>query len=131
MNCPLLVNEQSVKMIVIIFTRIDLPLRINNVESVILVFVGPKLYHLIRHCPRSRPNCMQREYLRSGGNLEPRPVPDTEWNKDNKTLNYASTPPGANILLGVRALVVNPIFNFNSVHSVKVRNISCNKNKIV
>jgi hypothetical protein len=41
----------------------------------------------------------QRKYLRSGGNLKLRPVPRTERNKDNKTLNYTSTPPGANILL--------------------------------
>jgi hypothetical protein len=41
----------------------------------------------------------QRQYLRSGGNLKLRPVPHTERNKDNKTLNHTSTPPGANILL--------------------------------
>jgi hypothetical protein len=62
---------------------------------------------------------------------KPRPVPDSERTKDTKTLDYASTPLDANTLLGVRALVVNPIFNFNSVHSVKVRNSSCNKNKII
>ena len=44
-------------------------------------------------------NVAQREYLRSGGNLKLRPVPNPERNKDNKTLNYTSTPPGANILL--------------------------------
>jgi len=37
--------------------------------------------------------------LRSGGSLKLRLVPDTERNKDNKTLNYTSTPPDANILL--------------------------------
>ena len=39
------------------------------------------------------------QYLRSGGNLKLRLVPNIERNKDNKTLNYTSTPPGANILL--------------------------------
>jgi hypothetical protein len=48
--------------------------------------------------------CAQRKYLRSGGILKLRPVPHTERNKDNKTLNDTSTPPGANILLGVRLL---------------------------
>ena len=48
-------------------------------------------------------NVAQREYLRSGGNLELRPVHDTKRNKDNKTLNHTSTPPGANILLCGRA----------------------------
>jgi hypothetical protein len=52
-----------------------------------------------RHFPRSRPNCWQRQYLRSGGNLKLRPVPNTKRNKDNKTLIHTSTPPGANILL--------------------------------
>jgi hypothetical protein len=34
------------------------------------------------------------------GSLKLRPVPSTKRNKDNKTFNYTSTPPGANILLG-------------------------------
>ena len=33
------------------------------------------------------------------GSLKPRPVPDTERNKDTKTLNYTSTPLDANALL--------------------------------
>jgi len=33
------------------------------------------------------------------GSLKLRPVPNTKRNKDNKTFNYTSTPPGANILL--------------------------------
>jgi hypothetical protein len=33
------------------------------------------------------------------GSLKLRPVPSTERNKDNKTFNHTSTPPGANILL--------------------------------
>jgi hypothetical protein len=34
---------------------------------------------------------------------KPRAVPDSERNKDTKTLDYASTPLDANTLLGVRA----------------------------
>jgi len=34
------------------------------------------------------------------GLAKPRPVPDTERNKDAKTLDYASTPLDANTLLG-------------------------------
>jgi hypothetical protein len=34
------------------------------------------------------------------GLVKPRPVPDTERNKDTKTLDYASTPLDANTLLG-------------------------------
>jgi len=34
------------------------------------------------------------------GLSKPRPVPDTERNKDTKTLDYASTPLDANTLLG-------------------------------
>jgi len=34
---------------------------------------------------------------------KPRPVPDTERNKDTKTLDYASTPLDANTLLAVVA----------------------------
>jgi hypothetical protein len=33
------------------------------------------------------------------GLSKPRPVPDTERNKDTKTLDYASTPLDANTLL--------------------------------
>ncbi len=37
------------------------------------------------------------------GLSKPRYVPDTERNKDTKTLDYASTPLDANTLLCVRA----------------------------
>jgi hypothetical protein len=40
------------------------------------------------------------------GLSKPRPVPDTERNKDTKTLDYASTPLDANTLLGACAFVL-------------------------
>jgi len=38
------------------------------------------------------------------GLSKPRPVPDTERNKDTKTLDYASTPLDANTVLAAVAL---------------------------
>jgi len=37
------------------------------------------------------------------GTLKPRPVPYTKLYKDMKTMENTSTPPGANIMLWVRA----------------------------
>jgi hypothetical protein len=54
-----------------------------------------------RHCPEKiagNVNICDR-----AGSLELRPVPNTERNKDNKTLNYASTPLDANTLLAAAA----------------------------
>jgi hypothetical protein len=73
-----------------------------------------KSSHSVSFCRHE--NCRQRKYLRSGGNLKLRLVPSTERNKDNKTLNHTSTPPGANILLAVVGLVRNrqPFFSIFS-----------------
>jgi len=48
---------------------------------------------------------------------KPRVVPDTERNKDTKTLDYASTPLDANTVLAVVARFTeinhpHPLFNF-------------------
>jgi hypothetical protein len=40
------------------------------------------------------------------GLSKPRPVPDTERNKDNKTLNYTPTPLDANTVLWPRAQIL-------------------------
>jgi len=46
---------------------------------------------------------------------KPRGVPDTERNKDTKTLDYASTPLDANTLLEVRAFsTLSGAFAFTS-----------------
>ncbi len=44
---------------------------------------------------------------------KPRGVPDTERNKDTKTLDYASTPLDANTLLWVVALSRPTYFNYH------------------
>ncbi|MFN5547890.1 MAG: hypothetical protein ACK5BJ_01905 [Bacteroidota bacterium] len=49
----------------------------------------------------------QRLCFFSGALPKPRGVPDNERIKDTKTLDYASTPPGANILLCVVPAIGN------------------------
>jgi len=50
---------------------------------------------------------------------KPRGVPDTERNKDTKTLDYASTPLDANTLLAAGL----PLNQYNSIMSVVSKSI--------
>ena len=56
----------------------------------------PQIGHNVNICDRA-------------GSLKLRPVPNTKRNKDNKTLNYTSTPPGANILLAAGQFTLDGI----------------------
>ena len=60
----------------------------------------PSLCRLGRHCPRCRKGIGANVSICVRAGLpKPRGVPDTERNKDTKTLDYASTPLDANTLL--------------------------------